>query len=61
MSWNEMKGFHIDPYNIDKSVRATRAMLVADARNLYGKLMRATPCVKGAEKGFTGNEVKTEP
>ena len=51
--WNEMKGLTINTYNIDDSVKATGAVLIVDARNLYDKLVRATPCVKGAEKRST--------
>ena len=30
--------------------KATKSMLITDARNLHDKLYRATPSVKGAEK-----------
>lgn len=48
--WNEMRGIQINPREVDKAASHTFGYVITDARNLYDKLSRATPVVKGAEK-----------
>ena len=45
-----MRGIQINPRNVDESAAYTTGYVITDARNLYDKLSRATPVVKGAEK-----------
>ena len=48
--WNEMRGFPIDTRNVDAAAIPTPGFVITDARNLYDKMNRATPVIKGAEK-----------
>ena len=48
--WNELNGKVINPRHVDVAASYVKGLLITDARNLYDKLRRATPTVKGAEK-----------
>ena len=48
--WAQMKGQISNLRKVDQCAEETPAMLVVDAKNLYDRLARATPSVKGAEK-----------
>ena len=48
--WNEMRGIPICPRDVDQAASHTTGYVITDARNLFDKLSRATPVVKGAEK-----------
>ena len=48
--WNELNGKIINPRYVDEAASHVKGLLMTDARNLYDKLHRATPTVKGAEK-----------
>lgn len=53
LMWSELNGNIINPRDIDTSVQSVPAMIITDARNLYDKLFRPTPIIKGAEKRST--------
>ena len=48
--WNEMRGIPVCPRDVDQAASHTTGYVITDARNLFDKLSRATPVVKGAEK-----------
>ena len=51
--WWEMCGGNLEGMHPDHAARQVRAMLITDAKNLYDKLHRPVPIVKGAEKRST--------
>lgn len=48
--WSELKGKKIDTRRVDQSASNTKGLLVSDSRNVYDRVTRATPTVKGAER-----------
>ena len=48
--WSELLGHNIQLRDVDHAASLTKGTLVTDSKNLYDKLHRATPVVKGPEK-----------
>lgn len=48
--WAEMQGKAVDKRDVDKTAKQVKGLFTTDAKNLFDKLVRATPSVKGAEK-----------
>ena len=48
--WAEMQGLTVTTTSVDKSAKQVPGLFITDAKNLFDKLVRATPTVKGAEK-----------
>ena len=48
--WAEMQGKAVDKRDVDKTAKQVKGLFITDAKNLFDKLVRATPSVKGAEK-----------
>lgn len=48
--WNEMKGHEVELREVDVSTLRTAGLLISDSRNVFDRITRATPTVKGAER-----------
>ena len=48
--WAEMQGKQTNTRDVDKTAKQVKGLFITDAKNLFDKLVRATPSVKGAEK-----------
>ena len=48
--WAEMQGKVVNTRDVDSTAKQVKGLFITDAKNLFDKLVRATPSVKGAEK-----------